>query len=420
MRTEAAESLDTGRAKYLRWTVCGLLFFATTINYVDRQVLGILKPTLQAQFGWRESDYSWIVAAFQLAYAIIMPFAGRLIDRLGTRVGYALAVAIWSTAAVSHAFARSAAQFIAARFSLGIGEAGNFPAAIRTVADWFPQEERSFATGIFNSGTNIGVIVAALLVPAVTLRFGWQAAFLVTGGLGYLWIVPWLLQRKRPPALLDSKLALQPERSGAPTDYATLLANRGSWAFIIGKFVTDPVWWFYSFWIPSFLSKAYGVDLTSVGPPLIMIYLAADAGSIGGGWLYKGFASRGWTPNAARKTAMLICAGAATPVMLLLWVQNLWPGVALIGLAAAAHQGWSANLFTLVSDTFPKRDVASVVGMGGLAGAVSGLLISPVVGYWLDFSNGAYRPIFFVAGTAYLGALLLIQIFVPQLRNQGS
>ena len=180
------------------------------------------------------------------------------------------------------------------------------------------------------------------------------------------------------------------------------------------------MWWFYSFWIPSFLSKAYGVDLTSVGPPLIMIYLAADAGSIGGGWLYKGFASRGWTPNAARKTAMLICAGAATPVMLLLWVQNLWPGVALIGLAAAAHQGWSANLFTLVSDTFPKRDVASVVGMGGLAGAVSGLLISPVVGYWLDFSNGAYRPIFFVAGTAYLGALLLIQVFVPQLRNQGS
>jgi ACS family hexuronate transporter-like MFS transporter len=418
VRIEAAESLDTGRSKYWRWGICGLLFFATTINYVDRQVLGILKPTLQTQFGWRESDYSWIVVAFQLAYAVMMPFAGRLMDRVGTRVGYAVAVAIWSIAALSHAFARSAGQFIAARFSLGLGEAGNFPAAIRTVADWFPQEERSLATGIFNSGTNLGVVIAAVLVPAVTLRFGWQAAFFVTGGLGFLWIVPWLMSG-------GSSVSVNRGRSGplpdtATADYRTLLGNRGSWAFIIGKFVTDPVWWFYSFWIPSFLSKAYGVDLTAIGPPLITIYVAADAGSIAGGWLYKGFASLGWTPNTARKVAMLICAVAATPVMLLLWVQSLWLGVALLSLAAAAHQGWSVNLFTVVSDTFPKRDVASVVGLGGLSGGVSGLIISPLVGYWLDFSNGAYRPIFLLAGTAYLGALLLIQAVVPQLGKQRS
>jgi len=410
VRTEVAESLQTDRLTHVRWGVCALLFFATTINYIDRQVLSILKPTLQGQFGWRESDYAWIVVAFQLAYAVMMPLIGRIIDRLGTRLGYAAAVAIWSAASISHAFAHSAGQFIIARFSLGVGEAGNFPAAVRTVADWFPQEERSFATGIFNSGSNVGVIAAALIVPAVTVRWGWQAAFVVTGGLGFVWIVAWFVGLKGRVTVTPTVVR--------KTNYAQLLSNRGSWAFIIGKFVTDPVWWFYSFWIPGFLNQTYHVDLTSMGPPLITIYLAADAGSIVGGWLYKGFASRGWTPNAARKAAMLMCAAAATPVMLLLWVQTLWPAVALIGLAVAAHQGWSANLFTLVSDTFPKQTVASVVGLGGLSGAVSGLLISPVVGYWLDFSQGAYRPIFFIAGTAYLAAFLLIHTSVPRLGNQ--
>ena len=430
MRTEVAEPTKSQTSSYLRWGVCGLLFFATTINYIDRQVLSILKPTLQAEFGWREADYSWIVVAFQLAYALMMPLAGRLIDRLGTRLGYALAVAVWSAAAASHAFARSAIQFMAARFALGVGEAGNFPAAVRTVADWFPQEERSLATGVFNSGSNVGVIVAAVLVPAITLSMGWQAAFLVTGVLGLLWIVPWLmvmpgrLRSETVGAVYDRTRAdidrayrrTQPSRNS--TSYTELLRNRGSWAFIVGKFATDPVWWFYLFWIPGFLNSTYGVDLTSIGPPLIAIYLAADVGSIGGGWLFKGFAARGWTPNAARKTAMLVCALAATPVMLLLWVQTLWPAVFLIGLAAAAHQGWSVNLFTVVSDTVPKQDVASVVGLGGLAGGVSGMLISPVVGYWLDFSNGAYRPIFFVAGTAYVAALIVIQMIIPQIRGR--
>jgi len=414
MRTEVAEPLQSQASSYLRWGVCGLLFFATTINYIDRQVLSILKPTLQAQFGWREADYSWVVVAFQLAYALMMPLAGRLIDRLGTRLGYALAVAVWSAAAASHAFARSAIQFMFARFALGMGEAGNFPAAVRTVADWFPQEERALATGVFNSGTNVGVIAAAVLVPAITLSLGWQAAFLVTGGLGLLWIVPWLIiMPKKKRAVTDRAY-----RTGRATPYNELLRNRGSWAFIVGKFATDPVWWFYLFWIPGFLNSTYGVDLTSIGPPLIAIYLAADVGSIGGGWLYKFFAARGWTPNAARKTAMLVCALAATPVMLLLWVQTLWPAVLLIGLAAAAHQGWSVNLFTVVSDTVPGQDVASVVGLGGLAGGISGMLISPVVGYWLDFSNGAYRPIFFVAGTAYVAALIVIHAIIPQLRGR--
>ena len=411
MRTEVAKPIKSQTSSYLRWGVCGLLFFATTINYIDRQVLSILKPTLQAEFGWREVDYSWIVVAFQLAYALMMPLAGRLIDRLGTRLGYALAVAVWSAAAASHAFARSAIQFMAARFALGVGEAGNFPGAVRTVADWFPQEERSLATGVFNSGSNVGVIVAAVLVPAITLSMGWQAAFLVTGVLGLLWIVPWLI-------VMRGKGAERVVIDRAHSSYTGLLRNRGSWAFIVGKFATDPVWWFYLFWIPGFLNSTYGVDLTSIGPPLIAIYLAADVGSIGGGWLFKGFAVRGWTPNGARKTAMLVCALAATPVMLLLWVQTLWPAVFLIGLAAAAHQGWSVNLFTVVSDTVPKQDVASVVGLGGLAGGVSGMLISPVVGYWLDFSNGAYRPIFFVAGTAYVAALIAIQMIIPQIRGR--
>src|SRR5579883_195550 len=290
MRTEAVQARSPARerATSLRWIVCGLLFFATTINYVDRQVLSILKPILQTEFGWREADYAWIVVAFQLAYAVMMPLVGRLIDRLGTRMGYALSVAVWSAASISHAFARSAVQFTVARFTLGVGEAGNFPAAVRTIAEHFPQEERSFATGIFNSGSNIGVVAAALIVPALTVRFGWHAAFWVTGGLGLLWIVPWLSVSAFSDgvSLVDRETA-RGHRPRLQDDYRTLLSDRGSWAFIIGKFVTDPVWWFYLFWIPGFLNSTYHVDLTSIGLPLITIYGAADAGSIAGGWLYK-------------------------------------------------------------------------------------------------------------------------------------
>ena len=403
----------------VRWMICALLFFATTVNYIDRQVLSVLKPMLETQLNWSEADYGWIVFAFQTAYALMMPVAGRFIDWAGTRLGYALAVLLWSFAAMSHSFARTAMQFSLARFALGIGEAANFPAAIRTVADWFPQKERSFATGIFNSGTNVGVVVAALS-PFVAIRFGWQATFVITGTLGLLWVVPWLLWFRNPrehSSLSKTELAyIESDRPITGTEkgeYSTLIAQPGAWAFIIGKLVTDPVWWFFLFWIPSFLNRTYHLDLTALGLPLIIIYIAADVGSVAGGWLFASLVSHGWTPNRARKTAMLICALAATPVVSILFVQTVWPAVAIIGLAAAAHQGWSANLFTLVSDTLPRRVVASAVGLGGLAGAMSGMLISPLVGYWLDFSNGSYRPLFVVAGTAYLIAFSVIHLILP-------
>ena len=419
MPSDRTPTRNTGN---IRWFICGLLFFATTVNYVDRQVLSILKPTLQTEFGWNEADYGWIVSCFTLAYAIVLPLAGRVIDRIGTRLGYTIAVAIWSVASMSHAFARGAWSFGLARFGLGVGEAANFPAAIRTVADWFPQKERSLATGIFNSGSNVGVIIAAFTVPYLTIHFGWRAAFIFTGGLGLLFVVPWLLWFRKPSDhrwLSAAELAhIQsdgPVEKAAKVPTAQILKHGAARAFIVGKFMTDPVWWFYLSWIPGFLKSTYGVNLTSIGPPLIVIYVMADVGSVGGGWLFSGMVSRGWTPNRSRKTAMLICALMATPVMSLFYVKTLWPAVVLIGLAAAAHQGWSANLFTMASDAFPRRAVASVVGIGGLAGGVGGMLLQPAVGYWLDFSNKSYGPIFVVAGTMYLVSLALIHLLVPKL-----
>lgn len=410
-----------GRIGRVRWVICGLLFFATTINYLDRQVLSILKPLLEKELGWTEADYGWIAFSFTLGYGLAMPLAGRMIDRLGTRFGYALAVAVWSLAAMSHAFARTVFQFIAARLVLSVSEAGNFPAAVRTVADWFPLRERSLATGIFNSGSNVGLVLAAG-APFVASRFGWQATFILTGAVGALFLIPWLWWYRSPAehgSLSRTELAYI--RSGTTTassekiPYARLVSSRAAWGFMAGKFLTDPVWWFFLFWIPSFLNRTYQLDVASLGPPLLVIYLAADIGSIGGGWLFKGFSALGWTPNAARKAAMLSCAAAALPVIGILFVETLWPAVALIGLAAAAHQGWSANLFTLVSDTFPAPAVGSVVGLGGLAGAIGGMLISPAVGYWLDFSGGSYRPIFVIASVAYLAALCLIHLLLPRI-----
>lgn len=402
--------------------ICGLLFFATTVNYVDRQVLSILKPTLQTEFGWNEKEYGLIVFGFQLAYALVMPIAGRIIDRIGTRLGYTIAVAVWSLASVSHALASGFWSFSLARFGLGAGEAANFPTAIRTVADWFPQKERSFATGIFNSGSNVGVIVAAITVPLLTLHYGWRAAFIVTGGLGFLWVIPWLLWFRKPaehPWISKSELALI--QSGGPTEAVTKIPTKqilrfgAARAFIVGKFLTDPVWWFYLTWIPGFFNTVYHVNLTNIGLPLIVIYLMADVGSVGGGWLFAGMVSRGWTPNRSRKMAMLICAVMAVPVMYVYYVKTIWPAVILIGLAAASHQGWSANLFTMASDAFPRRAVGSVVGIGGLAGAIGGMILQPAVGAWLDFSGKSYGPIFVIAGIMYLIALLLIQWLVPKL-----
>jgi ACS family hexuronate transporter-like MFS transporter len=399
-------------APRLRWYICGLLFFATTINYVDRQVLGLLKPTLEESLGWRESDYGWIVFAFQLAYALMMPFAGRLIDWAGTRLGYAVAVVLWSVAAMGHALAHSAVGFGVARFALGLSESANFPAAIRTVADWFPQRERALATGIFNSGANIGAILAPLAVPYLALHYGWRSAFIVTGAAGLAWVLLWWwflggAHRHAPPLSPAEDLARPPLRS--------LLTNRSAWAFILGKFLTDPAWWFYLFWLPGFLNRIYGLDLAHLGLPIIVVYQASTVGSIGGGWISAALLRRGWPPNRARELAMLICAVAATSVIFVGTARgNMWLAVALVGVATAAHQGWSANLYTLASDLFPRAAVGSVVGLGGFGGAVGGMLVAPLVGYWLDWSHGAYAPLFVICGSIYLVAFAAIHWLVPR------
>ncbi len=405
-----------------RWVICALLFFATTINYVDRQVLGLLSKDLQVVFGWSEIDYGNIVASFSAAYAIGLLLAGRIMDRFGTKIGYSVALIFWSLAAMAHAGARSAFGFGVARAALGLGEAGNFPAAIKTVAEWFPKKERAFATGIFNAGTNVGAIVAPLTVPWIALNYGWRWAFIMTGAIGFLWLLFWIPMYARPevhPRVSKAELAhIQSDPADPPAEkipWVKLVPHRQTSAFAIGKYMTDPVWWFYLYWIPAFLRQNHGLDLSTIGPPIIAIYLIADVGSIGGGWLSSNLIKRGWTINRARKTAMLICALAVTPIIFASNVKSLWVAVGLIGLAAAAHQGWSANLFTTASDMFPRRAVGSVVGFGGMAGAVGGATMAVATGYILQSTGGNYRIVFTIAGTAYLLALLVIHLLVPRL-----
>ena len=403
----------------LRWVVCALLFFATTINYVDRQVLGILAPDLQRSIGWNEIEYGYIVTAFQAAYALGLLLAGRALDRVGTRLGFAVAVTVWSVAAMAHAVARSALAFGVARFLLGLGESANFPAAIKTVAEWFPRKERAFATGLFNAGTNVGAVAAPAVVPLVTQAYGWPWAFLLTGAVGFLWLGAWLALY-RP---LESHPRLTPaERAHIRSDaeepatrlpWLTLLSRREAWAVALGKFLTDPVWWFYLFWLPKFLHERHGLGLATLGPPLIAIYLIADVGSVGGGWLSSALIARGVAVNRARKGTMLLCATAVVPIVVAPRVASLWGAVAVIGLATAAHQGWSANVYTLASDLFPRRAVASVVGFAGMAGAVGGMLVATATGYVLQWT-GSYWALFALAGSAYLVALAVIQLLVPR------
>ena len=427
------------KSGYVRWVICALLFFAATINYIDRQVIGILKPTLQAEFGWSELDYGDIVFAFQLAYGIGFIFAGRMMDWLGTKVGFTVAIVLWSLAAIGHAeavvvgdmvgpifafagfgYTTSVAGFIVMRFLLGLGEAGNFPAAIKTVAEWFPRRERAFATGIFNSGTNIGALMTPLVVPWITLTYGWYWAFVGTGLIGFVWLLFWWALYSSPdkhPTVTQAELAFIRSDPAEPSKFLPwrkLLPHRQAWAFAAGKFLTDPVWWLYLFWIPDFLHRNYGLDLTRMGPPLIVIYLVADFGSIGGGWMSSALIGRGWSVNAARKTTMLTMALAVVPIVFASSVQNLWVAVALVSIAAAAHQGWSANLFTLTSDMFPKAAVGSVVGFGGMCGALGGMLIAKVTAYLLE-TTGSYLPVFLMAGCMYLVALGVIHLLVPKL-----
>jgi ACS family hexuronate transporter-like MFS transporter len=437
--TASAPAAALARVGYQRWVVCALLFFAATINYIDRQVIGLLKPTLQAQFGWSEIDYADIVFAFQLAYAIGLLMAGKLMDRLGARTGFALAIVVWSLAAMAHAEAEvlggmfggilalvgltysvSVAGFIFARFALGLGEAGNFPGAIKVVAEWFPKRERALATGLFNSGTNVGALLTPLVVPWIAVTWGWYWAFVATGALGFLWLAWWWFsyrapeQHSRVSAAELAYIRSDPPEPAVRVPWRTLLKHRQTWAFAIGKFLTDPVWWLYLFWIPDFLNRNHGLDLTSLGPPLVAIYLVADVGSIGGGWLSSFLMKRGTSLNVARKVTMLTCALAVLPIAFAAGARELWVAVALISVAAAAHQGWSANLFTLTSDTFPRQAVGSVVGLGGMAGAVGGMLIAKLTGYILE-ATGSYVPVFLIAASAYLIALAVIHVLMPKL-----
>jgi MFS transporter, ACS family, aldohexuronate transporter len=439
-RDTAPAPAPAGRVGYFRWTICGLLFLAATINYVDRQVIGILKPTLQAEFGWSEIDYADIVFAFQLAYAIGFLFAGSIIDRIGIKRGFALALVVWSLAAMAAAevtrfgpaaaaflgafglaYSSSVAGFIFVRFMLGLGESGNFPAAIKTVAEWFPRSERAFATGVFNAGTNIGAVITPMTVPFITVQFGWYWAFILTGLLGFGWLVVWLLVYDRPdrhPRLTAAErahiLSDQVAESTFRVPWTRLLRYRQTWSFAAAKFLTDPIWWMYLFWLPDFFSRTYGLSLLQLGPPIIVIYLMADVGSVGGGWLSSTLIRRGWTVNAARKTAMLACALAVVPIVAAASVQSMWSAVALISLATAAHQGWSANAFTLASDMFPRQMVGSVVGLGGFAGAVGGMMIAKVTGYVLQMT-GSYTTVLMIAGCAYLIALAVVHILTPTL-----
>jgi MFS transporter, ACS family, hexuronate transporter len=434
-------SAVVARAGYIRWIVCGLLFFAATINYIDRQVISILKQPLQDQFHWSEIDYSNIVFTFQLAYAIGFVFAGRFIDRVGTKVGFTIAILLWTAAAIGHAsattvgpvvaqvlsfaglgYSTSVSGFMAMRLVLGLGESGNFPAAIKTVAEWFPRRERALATGIFNSGTNIGALITPMVVPWITLTYGWPWAFISTGLLGFLWLVAWLAFYAPPerhatvgPAELAFIRSDPPETSTASMPWSRVVGHRQAWAFAVGKFLTDPVWWLYLFWIPDFFGKNYGLDLKTIGPPVFLVYLMADVGSIGGGWISSGLLARGWSVNAARKAAMLMCALAVVPIVFASSVHNLWLAASIIGLAAAAHQGWSCNLFTLTSDMFPRSAVGAVVGFGGMTGAVGGMLVSKAVGYVLQATNSNYLIVFGIAGCMYLVALAIIHLLVPRM-----
>ena len=417
---EAITEAAAERVGRYRWVICGLLFAATAINYIDRQMIGVLKPMLQADLHWSEEEYADIVFWFQAAYAIGFLAMGRFMDRAGARLGYTVAFTLWTLAHMAHGMVHSVMQFAIARFALGIGESGNFPAGIKVVADWFPQRERAFAVGIFNAGANVGAIVTPLLVPAIALTYGWRAAFIATGLFSIVWLVAWLAIYRRPqehPRVTPAELSHITGDSVQPAvqvPWMRLFGVRETWSYALPKFCTDPIWWMFLFWLPDFLGKRYGLDLKSFGPPLVAIYLMSDIGSIVGGWASSRLIRGGMSVNRARKLTMLGCAIVVLPIVSVQHIDSLWFAVFLIGLATAGHQAFSANLLTLPSDLFPRSAVSSVVGIGGMAGAIGGMLIAKFVGYVLNIS-GSYEAIFAVAGGAYLVALLCLHLTSPRL-----
>lgn len=406
-----------------RWRIGALIAFANTINYIDRQVLGLLAPDLEKQFGWSEIEYGYIVTAFQGAFAIGYLLFGWFIDRFGTKLGYAVAITIWSVAAVGHGWARSVVQFGMARALLGLGEGGNTPAAIKAFAEYFPRHERAFITGIFTAGSSLGAVLAPVVVPLLAVSFGWQMAFFATGGLGFFWLIGWYILYEHPDQqkrLTDTeRVYIQSdteEQSGSKPSWASLLQHRATWAFVLAKFLTDPIFWFYLYWLPKFLNSQYGLNITASIGPLVFIYSIVAIGGTAGGWASSRLLQQGWSVNRSRKTVMLVSALLVTPIIGAAFTQNLWLAVCLIALAAAAHQSWSTVLFTTVSDQFPKQAVASVVGIGGMAGAAGGMLIATATGYLLD-ATGSYLPIFALAASMYLVALGVFHLLGEERRR---
>jgi len=422
MKAGQADGIERAvmRAGRYRWGIVGLLFMATCINYVDRQMIGVLKPTLSKDLGWTETDFANVIFFFQFAYAIGYIGFGRIVDVIGARMGYAVAFVIWQVAHMAHGGAYSVTQFAMARFGLGLGESGNFPAGIKAVTEWFPAKERSFAIGVFNAGANVGAIVTPLVVPLLTVAYGWRMTFVITGVVSLVWLVLWLAFYRSPrdhKKLSGAELAWieqDPADPIQPIAWKRLITIRETWAYALGKFFIDPIWWFFLFWLPGYLGTRYDLDLLSFGPPLIAIYLLSDLGSVAGGWLSSSLIARGRTVNFARKTTMFICACAVLPVFFAQSIDNLWLAVLVIGIATAAHQAFSANLYTLPSDLFPRAAVGSVVGIGGTVGAIGGMLMAKYAGYVLD-GIGSYAPLFFVAGSAYFLALLAVHLLSPRL-----
>jgi len=403
----------------VRWIICGLLFLACVISYVDRMVLSVLKPTLSKEYGWSESGYGDVVFWFQAAYGVGFLFFGRLIDRVGAKVGYVLAMTVWTIAHMAHAFVTTTAGFAMVRLPLALGESGTYPAGLAAIAEWFPKRERALTIGIFNAGANVGAVVTPLIVPAITLALNWQSAFLLTGLFNIAWIAAWVILYRRPrqhPRVSEAELAYieaEPFVDQGRAPYRKVLSTRQAWAYMAGRFLIDPVWWTFLYWLPDFFAKRYGVDLKGIGAPLIAIYLLADFGSIFGGWLSSKMLALGISANRARKTAMFVCALMVVPVMFAQSAPSVWIAVVLLGMACAGHQGFSSNHFALPADAFPRFAQGTVVGLGGFAGALGGMLMAKYAGYILD-TFGSFTPIFIVAGCAYLLALLVIHLINPR------
>lgn len=424
---KGAEGSPTGVGRY-RWTICALLFFATTVNYIDRQILSLLKPILDVELGWSNEQFGYVNAAFQAAYAVGLLLFGAFIDKVGTKIGYAVSIAAWSIAAIGHAFVGSIGGFIGARVALGLGEGGNFPSAIKAVALWFPKKERAFATAIFNSGTNVGAIVAPAVVPWMALTFGWRSTFVAAGIAGFVWLffwIPWYETPEKSKHVTSTELEFirsdssEQASESANMRWRDILRYREAWAFIGAKFLTDPVWWFFLIWLPDYFKKTRGLSIKDSWVHLVTIYAIVTILSVSGGWLVGYLTKRGMTVSRARKISMFTFACTVLPILLVTQVGN-WTAVVLIGLAGASHQAWSANLFTSASDIFPKKAVASVVGLGGMAGSIGGILFPIFSGKLLDqFTakgdvTAGYAILFAVCGFAYLLAFGLNHLLAPK------